>query len=1624
MKQKPKESLKNDTASSRPPRRKWGRRIWRGIVILCLLPFLVFGLIQIPFIQNKLVNFFTHKVSKATNSTFEIDYVNLSITKGLVLENFLLISPEQDTIFEGEKLGVSLRNNLTTLFRNRLDLDGLILENTRVNISRDQSELEFNIERFLEYFEGEDKKKERKKKPKPFHIDLGKINLSNVSFTLSDNLNGQYIAAEIPSGAVDVGLLAIERNRIEIVSIDFENPTIVIERSEKGEIAAWREIKEKTNQELGVAEPDTSFFALEKLNIRGGRFSYIDHRKEITTERDRINYNDFQISDIQTVIKDFKFIHGDSVQMELEGFSFRDKNDFELKKFRSEEFLLHPKGISLSNYEIETERSNLISNISLKYRQLEDFRNFEDKVIILADFESSSVAYSDLLYFIPRLNDSPIFRKNARQIAKIEGNYKGRLNNISGRNIKIRPIEGTLFEGAFTSRNLTDFDEALLNLSVKRIETDFDRLEALIPGFSVPSNFKKLGNLSFKGRFDGFLVDFVALGELQTDLGDINLDMRLDLKKGRDQAEYSGAIALTDFDLETWTGQSDFGNLSLAARVRDGKGLVGDLAYANMDAQISQFQFRDYSYSNVNFDGLLDKSKFLGVLKVKDPNIDFVFDGGAQWIDNRAILDFKTEVKKVDLLALNLSKEPITFKGKIKVNAEGASIEDVRGESELTEIEIYKDSLIYDLDSIKIESYLVDGRNRKASIYSDILDLSIKGQFNLESLTNDFKRVLKENYPYYAGGLTVKDKDANVQSLAYQLSIKKSSNFFELLGVGDLGLKTFSLNGILDNVENSITAYGYLDRFNLDNHDLRNATFTLESMDGVGSMFVNLDTSKIAGIVFDPVKLNAKMLLDTAQFTIGTTNLLTNFRTLNISGKLAPHPRGYSLSLDGNDWKMLGQQWQFSEKNKAVFGSDYLRLENMQLSDGFRIISLRDIDNKGVYASLNNFNFDVISKLIGYDKMDFGGEGDLDIRVANIFDIDNFNVEASVPSFTINQDPFGRLKLLFKKTRISPYVVDVSLGKGPFQIGLNGVYDDISDQIDATLTGQKVPFNILEYIITSGISETQGFADLDIVISGSSKKTKFNGTGFLKNAGSRIDYTGVFYRFGDEEIKLSDRMIDLSGVSLIDPEGNRGRVSGGIRHRMLRGFALDVDISSQNCMILNTTRADNPDYYGIGKGAVNVSFDGPFHAIDMKIRAQTGIGTQLFIPTDSRISGYDRSFVTFVDKESWIAGTGSEKENFKVEGLNLDMDLTLTDDAEVSLIFNEQLNDVIKGRGNGNLQIETNRAGEFNIFGDYEIERGEYLFTAYGIVAKPFQIKRGGRINWTGDPVNADLDIKAKYENVRAPLSLFLAEYNIPPQTELEIEASRNTDVDLTLHLTGALYSPEVNFDLSFPSLDVGQLKSLADSKLRTLRANPAQLNNQVAGLIILKTFLPSNNPLGDGFFTANTLLSSGNSTLSEFISTQLSDLLSGFVNAALPENKIVSSLDLELGLNNNIDFETAENVSLFDIFDPDEIQLKLNPRFKFLGERLSARIGGDYVRASGSPFIAENAFIPDLIVDYDITADRKLKLRFQYRYDFDVLDNSQRKQKYSVGLNYGHEFGKLVDFELGLVRALEENEE
>jgi hypothetical protein len=434
-----------------------------------------------------------------------------------------------------------------------------------------------------------------------------------------------------------------------------------------------------------------------------------------------------------------------------------------------------------------------------------------------------------------------------------------------------------------------------------------------------------------------------------------------------------------------------------------------------------------------------------------------------------------------------------------------------------------------------------------------------------------------------------------------------------------------------------------------------------------------------------------------------------------------------------------------------------------------------------------------------------------------------------------------------------------------------------------------------------------------------------------------------------------------------------------------------LSIFSPEFLLIDTEKKDNELFYGRGIGAAKVDFSGPLPSPNIDINATTSRDSWMSIPLTTSNSAKAVNFIEFINPKD----TSSEnKKNVNFLGANLKLELNVTPQAEISLIFDESVGDIMRGRGKGNLTINVTNKGEFTMFGTYELTSGEYLFTyspSPGLsINKPFTVAKGGTITWDGDPFTAQVNIDAIYKGLRtSPYNLILEYLTTDEERAL---AQRATDVDLMMQLRGDLMKPDIGFDIQFPNVNQRLLRYV-ENKMQTVKADKNELNRQVFGLVVLKSFLPN-----EAGISINTGLQTYANTMTEMISNQLSLYVTGLVS------EIVTDVDFLSGVDFNFNYQPYAEVDT----DPtsyngmsQELQVNTQSQVSLFNQNFVVGAGGGYNSVSTGT-TSGSYFTGDFIIEYIVSDDGRLKLKAYSRSDPDINGN---RSKSGVGVSYSLEF-------------------
>ena len=110
------------------------------------------------------------------------------------------------------------------------------------------------------------------------------------------------------------------------------------------------------------------------------------------------------------------------------------------------------------------------------------------------------------------------------------------------------------------------------------------------------------------------------------------------------------------------------------------QGFSIDKINIRVKGHISKHQYKGYTYSNIDINGVLRDKQFDGYLSVDDPNIKLEFRGLAELSEIKKF-NFNADIAYADFLKLNLftRDEKSILKGKIEMDLTGSSLDNIEG---------------------------------------------------------------------------------------------------------------------------------------------------------------------------------------------------------------------------------------------------------------------------------------------------------------------------------------------------------------------------------------------------------------------------------------------------------------------------------------------------------------------------------------------------------------------------------------------------------------------------------------------------------------------------------------------------------------------------------------------------------------------------------------------------------------------------------------------------------------------------------------------------------------------------------------------------------------------------------
>lgn len=1295
-----------------------------------------------------------------------------------------------------------------------------------------------------------------------------------------------------------------------------------------------------------------------------------------------MNYSDIRVYELDADIKKFN-PSKDSLSFFVKMLRLKEQGGFVLEKMTTK-FSQSKTFMSFRDLEIKTPHSDINGDeITMRFRNYKAFKadSFERLVRFRISLDKSPFNLKDIGYFAPAF-------KNTNQEVTFSGNVYGPLSNFRGRKLSLTFGNHSRFEGELDFEGLPRIRETFIHAGISNLATTASDLEAMqLPGgysIRLPSQIDKLGLITYQGNYTGFVNDFVAYGTFQTDLGMVHTDL-LFRPDSTNLLDFEGKFQVQNFDLGAFLDQSDnMGTISLKASVI-GATLEGNSIEARLNGLIEQFEFKQYEYTNINLSGNLRDKTFNGVVDINDPNIDLEFLGEVNLSDSVPVFNFKANITDANLYALNIDKSDPDFRVScyLIANAKGNSINTLNGRiTLLNSLFVKKDKQlqVYDL-SLVTENY--SGSNRM-ELRSDFLDADLHGKYELTRVGESLKKYLITYLPSLVDTSGIIDSPLQ-SSMTLNASLKNAKPLFEFF-LPQYNIAENSTLNLTYNPENEKMHFHFqTNRIEAKGVVWNNLNLLVEG-DGQ-SIVVDAGGKDLA--INDRISLeNFTVMANTASDSAGITMRWNNWQdiqykgTVNALAKLNRTPGNQRPRLDlflkSTSFITSDTVWQIHPGHISI-DTSHIQFDNLVIShlDEFFTINgaLSENPDEEVNILFNHFNLGNLNGLSMTSGNKLGGILNGKATISELYHNTLFTSLLKVDSLMINNEILGNTEITSRwdDDRKAIDLEAQAIRDDLKIIDIRGTYlPSEKGKLAFTLNLDRLRLNLFNPYVSTIFSDLRGLASGKVRLTGTMAKPLLNGELNLQKTNFTVNYLQTRYTF-TEKVLIENNNIYFQNIRIYDPKSNSAYLSGAIRNRYLKDFQLDLTIRSDNFMCLNTSLADNKDFYGTAFATGTIRIAGPPKNITMDISARTEKDTKIFIPLSNTGELNEYPFINIYNERT---GEGIDIENSEYQvdlsGMQINFDLEVTPEAEVQIIFDPKLGEKIRGTGKGNLDMKINTAGDFMMFGDYVIEKGDYLFTLQNIINREFTIESGGTIRWDGDPLNATIDVKAYYRT-KASLNDLLGTQD---------EYSGKIWVHDLITMTGKLMSPDVKYDIDLPGAD-----ETTKLSLNSVITSADEKNRQFLSLLIQGQFLPSTSRSGQGQYasSSSSYSSAAGANASEFLSNQLSHMLS----------QIVNDMDVNINYRSNREMKS------------DEVQLALS--YQLFNDKLT--ISGSVDMVTNATAESGDEIVGEFDIDYKLSKNGKLRVKTYNHANNDMLyENSPYTQGF--GFTYREEFytfGELI---------------
>ena len=1310
-------------------------------------------------------------------------------------------------------------------------------------------------------------------------INIGLLNRIIIDDVLLDDQDEQEML-KVTRLSAKFDIMPFFKGKISISSVQLFGFNINLQKKTPDSPPNFKFVLDAFASNDTVKKNNSLDLRINSILIRRGRMAYHVLSEEETPGK--FNAKHIHLQNIIANIS-LKALSKDSINLGIKRLSLDEKvSGFSLKKM-SLKLVANSRQTSIDNFAIELPETSLkLDTIHLIYDSLKAFDRFTEQVRFSFRTLPSQITLKDISPFLPALS-------HFKEPISLDMEVKGTVNQLTCSHLEITADNRQFrLKGDVALQDLSHPQDAYVFGTLSELTATTRGVGFLVRNLShdyngVPPVLERLGNVSFRGEVSGYFTDIVTYGQLHTDLGGVNMDLKLSSDKSKGLFAYSGAVKTTDYKLGKLLANEQLGEITFNLDVH-GRHVTDRLPVVELKGLIASVDYSRYRYENITLDGEYKQGGFNGKVALDDPNGSIYLNGDVNVSSRIPTFNFQAIINKLRPHDLNLtSKYPDTeFSLKLRANFTGGSVDEMIGEINVDSLEFMSPEKQYFMNNMNIRASKQNNENQ-LRLTSEFLTASVEGKFQYHTLPASILNIMRK----YVPSLILPPKKPIETHNNFQFDIH-IYNTDILSTIFDIPLTVYThstLKGYFNDPLQRLRVEGYFPRLQYKNNFIESGMILCENPSDHIRARVRLTNLKKKGAV--NLSLDAQAKDD----NISTTLNWGNSAAVTYSGQLAAVAKFLRtegekpllkamVEVKPTDIILNDTLWQI-HPSQVVVDSGKVDVNNFYFSHQDRYVRingrLSDNPQDSVKVDLKDINMGYVFDIASIsDDVNFEGDATGTAYASGVFKKPVMNTRLFIKNFSLIQGRLGDLNIYGewdnenRGIRLDASIKDISTT--PSRV--TGIIHPLKPEsgLDLNIEANELNLKFLEHYMKSIANDIKGRATGKVHFYGKFKGLNLDGA-VMTDASMNFDILNTHFAIKDT-ILLAPSGLTFNNIHISDMEGHSGRMNGYLHFQHFKNLNYRFEIQANNMLVMNTKESTDMPFYGTVYGTGNALLTGnAIQGLDVNVAMTTNRNSIFTYINGSVASATSNQFIKFVDKTprrtiqdsiqiisyyEQLQQKRQEAEEEQKTDIRLNILVDATPDATMKIIMDPVAGDYISGKGTGNIRTEFYNKGDVKMFGSYQINQGVYKFSLQEVIRKDFVIKNGSTITFNGAPLDANLDIQASYTVNSASLN------DLIPEESSSIIQQPNVKVNCIMNLSGILVRPTIKLGIELPN-ERDEVQTLVRNYIST----EEQMNMQILYL------------LGIGKFYTEDARNNQNSNV---MSSVLSSTLSGQLNNALSQ--------------------------------------------------------------------------------------------------------------------------------------------